>query len=144
MTNNINSNTLKDIPMPDDFNDDDKLRFEVLYNESKVKHSDVYKKEPWIIYYAIIMNIRSEKGHLTLTDNELEELASKYKQVPNEVICNGKEIPYLYDSSNNPIFKDNSYFFENDKNGNNAFTSNVIDKVIIELEDKIIYNDNIE
>lgn len=136
----IKSNDLKNLPMPEDFTDDDKLRFEVLYNESKVKHADVYKKEPWVIYFAIIMYIRSEKGQGTLTNEELEELASKYKEVPKEVICRGDEIPYLYDSSNNPIFKDNSYFFENNEIGNVAFTSNVDDTVIIELENKSTSN----
>lgn len=136
----INSNSLKDLPMPDDFNDDDKLRFEVLYNESKVKHSDVYKKEPWIIYFAIVMHIRSERGKGTLTNEELEELASKYKQVPKEVVCRGDEIDYLYNKDDNPIFKDNSYFFENNEIGNVAFTSNVNDTVVIELENKSTSN----
>lgn len=138
--NDIKSNDLKNLPMPDDFTDEDKLRFEVLYNESKVKHADVYQREPWIIYFAIIMHIRSEKGKGTLTNEELEELASKYKQAPKEVVCKGDEIPYLYDNSNNPIFKDNSYFFENNEIGNVAFTSNVNDTVVIELENKSTSN----
>lgn len=140
----IKSNELSNMPLPDDFTDDDKLRFEVLYNESKVKHSDIYQREKWILYFAIVMYIRSEKGQGTLTNEELEELASKYKQVPKEVVCRGDEIDYLYNKDENPIFKDDSYFFENGKDGNVAFTSNVMDKVIIDLEDKIICNSNVE
>jgi len=130
----INSNELKDIPFPDEFTDDDKLEYETLLNQSKVIHSDIYNKDKWIIHYGIIMYIRSKKGmEQPYTNEELKKIINRYNVKIEEVKCSGDEIPYLYDKNNNPIFKDNSYFFKNNEEGNIATTENVLDKVEIEI-----------
>lgn len=132
----VKSCELKDIPFPIEFTDEDKATYEILFNESKTTHPDVYNNERWIIHYAIIMYIRNKNGYKTpLSDEELQDIVNKYKVILNEEVkevkCNGDETPYLYDKENNPIFKDNSYFFKNNEEGNIAITSNVCDKVNI-------------
>lgn len=124
---NIKSNDFRDIPFPSDFTDEDKDEYMRLLNLSKFEHADVYEKEKWIIHYAIIMHIRKENGkEVQFTEDELKEIVSKFENAEwrntKEVICTGKEDPYLYDKENNPIFKDNSYFFKNDDEGNVAET----------------------
>lgn len=133
----IKSNELKEIPFPDEFNDDDKLEYETLLNESKVIHPDIYNNERWIIHYAIIMYIRSKNGFKNpYTDEELQKIIDNYKVNVKEVKCSGDELPYLYDKENNPIFKDNSYFFKNNEEGNVAETK-AEDKVEIEINSNI-------
>ena len=137
----IKSNELKDIPFPNDFNDEDKLEYEKLLNESKVIHPDIYNNERWIIHYGIIMFIRTKKGIQTpYSDEELQKIIDNYKINVKEVKCNGDELPYLYDKENNPIFKDDSYFFKNNEEGNVAETK-AEDKVEIEILNSNIYLD---
>jgi len=124
---NIKSNDFSDIPFPSDFTDEDKNEYMRLLNLSKFEHADIYEKEKWIIHYAIIMHIRKENGkEVQFTEDELKEIVSKFENAEwrdkKEVVCTGKEHPYLYDKENNPIFKDNSYFFKNDDDGNVAET----------------------
>lgn len=123
----IKSNQLKDIPFPDDFTDDDKDEYLRLLNLAKIEHADVYQKEKWVIHYAIIMYIRKEKGlEMPFTDEEFKVIVNKYENPDwkenKEVVCKGDEIPFLYDKENNPIFKDNSFFFKNDEEGKVAET----------------------
>lgn len=134
----IKSNQLKDIPFPDDFTDDDKDEYLRLLNLAKIEHADVYETEKWIIHYGIIMYIRKEKGlAIPFTDEEFKAIVDKYEHPDwkenKEVVCNGNEIAYLYDKENNPIFKDNSYFFKNDGTGKIA-ESKAKDKIELEIK----------
>lgn len=134
----IKSNDLKDIPYPDDFTEDDKLEYMRLLNIAKVEHEDVFINNKWIIHYGIIMHIRKEKGFVCpFNDEELERIVERYRTASwtedKEIKCNGDEIPYLYDKDNNPIFKDNSYFFKNDEDGKVAETK-ADDKVVLEIK----------
>lgn len=133
----IKSNQLKDIPFPEDFTDEDKENYMNLFNVAKVEHADIYEKEKWIIHYGIIMYIKSEKGQKEpFTNEELKKIAEKFQNADwvknKEVKCNGDENSYLYDKDNNPMFKDDSYFFKNNEEGNIAETS-AEDKVVITL-----------
>lgn len=131
---NIKSNDFKDIPFPSDFNDDDKDEYMKLLNLAKLEHSDVFESERWIIHYSIIMYIRKQKGlEEPYSEEELKEIISKYEIKVKEVVCKGDENPYLYDKENNPIFKDNSYFYKLDEEGKVAETK-AEDKVIIEVK----------
>lgn len=132
----IKSNQLKDIPFPVDFTDLDKEEYIRLLNLAMVEHSDVYESNKWIIHYGIIMHIRKEKGfECPFNEKELNEIVERYKTAEwtenKEVKCTGNETPYLYDKDNNPMFKDNSFFFKNDDEGNKAETI-AEDKVVVE------------
>jgi len=130
----IKSNDLKDIPYPEDFTEDDKQEFDKLFSESKIIHPDIYENERWIIHYSIIIHIRAKKGMAQpFTDEELKKIVNNYKVNIKDIKCNGDEIDYLYDKENNPIFKDNSYFFKTNEEGNIANTSNIKEIVKIEL-----------
>lgn len=130
----IKSNQLKDIPFPDDFNDDDKEEYERLLNIAKVEHEGIYQTNRWIIHYGIIMYIRQQKGQAEpYSEEELKEIMKRYQLAEKEVVCKGDEIPYLYDKENNPIFKDNSYFFKTNEEGNIA-ESSAVDRVEIEIK----------
>lgn len=111
-----------DMPFPDDFTEEDKEEFKKLYEESKLIHPEVYEKEKWIFYYAIIMYIRTKHGRFNdcISNEELKELSKRYEEgVAKEVICKGDEIPYLYDKENNPIFKNDEDLKEYLKNNVN-------------------------
>jgi len=137
----IKSNELKEVPYPNDFNDDDKLEYDRLDAEAKVYHSDVYENEHWIIHLAIIAHIRSKKGvAFPVTDEELNALKDRYSVNVKEVTCNGDEIPYLYDKQNNPIFKPNEALFE--VNSNVVSTEFIADRV--EIYSSNILDNNIK
>lgn len=132
----IKSNELKDIPYPQEFDEEDKFEYDRLLNLSKVEHPDVFEKDRWIIHYGIIMYIRKKKGmEQAYTDEELQAIIDKYNEASKNTIinCSGDEIPYLYDKENNPIFKDDSYFFKKDDEGKIAETI-ANDKVTIECK----------
>ena len=98
----IKSNILKDVPYPEEFNDDDKEEYDRLFSEAKLLHEDVYKQEPWLLHLAIIAHIRTKKGMAyPINDDELMALKDKYKLKVKEVKCNGDEIDYLYDKNKN-------------------------------------------
>lgn len=125
----IKSNVLKDVPYPEEFNDDDKEEYNRLFSEAKLLHEDVFQSEPWILHLAIIAHIRTKKGMVyPITDDELMALKDKYSLKVKEVKCEGNEIDYLYDKEKNPMFFPNESLFE--------YTSNVIDTPPI--EDKVI------
>lgn len=129
----IKSNELKQMPIPDDFNDDDKAEYEKLLNESRIEHPDIYEKEKWIIHFGIIMYIRKHKGLAQpYSDEEFNEIVKRYELQEKEVKCDSNVLPYLYDKENNPIFKDDSYFFKNDEEGKVA-ESKAESKVQLEI-----------
>lgn len=120
---------------PTEFTDEDKSQFDLLFEQAKVIHSEVFNTDPWIIRLAIIAHIRINKGMAEpYTNEELEDLKNKYTLKNREFITNSNDHPYLYDTVNNPIFKPDSYFYE-EVNSNMVTTSN------LELtNDKIILN----
>lgn len=111
----IKSNELKQMPIPEDFTDEDKQEYERLLNLSKFEHPDIYEKEKWIIHFGVIMYIRKQKGlEQAYTEEEFNEIMNRYKLEEKEVKFDSSNYPYLYDKENNPIFKDDSYFFKKD------------------------------
>ena len=101
----LKSQVYKTIPYPDDFTEDDKLEYDLLYNQAKILHNDVYEREPFIIHTAIIGHIRAKKGmEQPFTDEELEAVKQSYILKSKVVECKGDEHPYLYDKENNPMF----------------------------------------
>jgi len=110
---------------PEEFNDDDKLKFDELWEQAKIIHSEVYNTDPWIIRLAIIGYIRAGKGMAEPFSNEdLEHLKSQYRLDKREFTTDVSDNDYLYDKDNNPIFKPDSYFFE-EVNSNVVSTSNL-------------------
>ena len=76
----IKSNQLKEIPLHNDFTDEDKDEYKRLLNMAKIEHADIYEKEKWIVHYGIIMHIRREKGHeQPISEDELKEIISRYE-----------------------------------------------------------------
>lgn len=114
----IKSNQIKEMPTPSDFNDEDKEEYKRYLELSKIEHPDIFERDKWIIHYGIIMYIRKQKGLAEpYTDEEFNEIVKRYELKEKEVKCDSNVLPYLYDKDNNPIFKDNSYFFKNDEEG---------------------------
>lgn len=110
---------------PEEFTDDDKLRFDELWEQSKTLHSDVHETDPWIIRLAIIGHMRAQKGYAEPFSNEdLMHLKDQYRLDTREFTTDTSNCPYLYDKENNPIFKPDSYFYEQ-VNSNVVMTSNV-------------------
>lgn len=123
----IKSNEFKktDELYPDDFTDEDKEKFDELWEQAKVIHSEVFKSDPWIIRLATIGYIRANKGMAEpFTNEDLIHLKDQYKLEGREFTTDTSNNPYLYDKENNPIFKPDSYFFE-EVNSNVVTTSNV-------------------
>lgn len=114
----IKSNQIKEMPTPSDFNDEDKEEYKRYLELSKIEHPDIFERDKWIIHYGIIMYIRKQKGLAEpYTDEEFNDIVKRYELKEKEVKCDSNVLPYLYDKDNNPIFKDNSYFFKNDEEG---------------------------
>lgn len=114
----IKSNQIKEMPTPSDFNDEDKEEYKRYLELSKIEHPDIFERDKWIIHYGIIMYIRKQKGlSEPYTDEEFNDIVKRYELKEKEVKCDSNVLPYLYDKDNNPIFKDNSYFFKNDEEG---------------------------
>lgn len=110
---------------PDEFTDDDKLKFDELWEQAKIIHAEVYATDPWIIRLSIIGYIRANKGMAEpFTNEDLEHLKNQYQLETREFTTDTSNHPYLYDKDNNPIFKPNSYFFE-EVNSNVVMTSNI-------------------
>lgn len=123
----IKSNEFKktDELYPEDFTDEDKEKFDELWEQAKVIHSEVFKNDPWIIRLAIIGYIRANKGMAEpFTNEDLINLKDQYKLESREFTTETSNNPYLYDKENNPIFKPDSYFFE-EVSSNVVTTSNV-------------------
>lgn len=133
----IKSNILKNPVYPEDFTEEDKMKFDELSNEAQIIHKNVYENEPFIIYYSIVFYIRKLKGlEQSFTDDELQNLIKSYELKNTNIKCNGDEIDYLYDKENNPIFKDNDYFFKKKNEDDN-------DSNIVETENKLLTTDKI-
>lgn len=123
----IKSNEFKktDELYPEDFTDEDKEKFDELWEQAKVIHSEVFKNDPWIIRLATIGYIRANKGMAeAFTNDDLIHLKDQYKLESREFTTETSNNPYLYDKENNPIFKPDSYFFE-EVSSNVVTTSNV-------------------
>ena len=123
----IKSNEFKktDELYPEDFTDEDKEKFDELWEQAKVIHSEVFKNDPWIIRLATIGYIRANKGMAeAFTNEDLIHLKDQYKLESREFTTETSNNPYLYDKENNPIFKPDSYFFE-EVSSNVVTTSNV-------------------
>ena len=105
----IKSNTLKNHTYPEEFNDDDKAEYDLLYSQAKLIHSEIEKENPFIIHMAIIAHIRSKNGKtVDFTDEEFEEIRNSYKEykTPEDKLIK-TEIPenhYVYDKENNPMY----------------------------------------
>ena len=101
----IKSNILKEVPYPQDFTEEDKLEYDMLYSQAKIIHTDTEKESPFIIHLAIICHIRAKKGMAEVfTDEELQELKNRYVLKCKVVECKEPEDSYLYDKENNPIY----------------------------------------
>ena len=101
----IKSNIIKNVPYPDEFTDEDKLQYDLLYAQAKIIHPDVEKENPFIIHISIIAHIRSQKGMAhEFTDEELENVKNSYKLNSNNFKCNEADDHYIYDKEKNPIF----------------------------------------
>lgn len=105
----IRSNTLKTIPYPEEFTDEDKLEYDALYAQAKVIHADVEKDNAFIIHTAIVAHIRAKNGRgVDFTDEELEAVKNSYKHYasPDDKLIK-TELPedhYCYDKENNPMY----------------------------------------
>lgn len=101
----IKSNIIKSIPYPDEFTDEDKHEYDLLYAQAKIIHPDVEKENPFIIHISIIAHIRSKKGMACeFTDEELEEVKNSYKLNSLNIECDAPQDHYIYDKENNPMY----------------------------------------
>ncbi len=56
--------------------EEDQERYDFLYQQSMEMFPEV---SPWIIHISVLDQIREEKGEDEITDEQLQELAEKYK-----------------------------------------------------------------
>ena len=56
--------------------EEDQERYDFLYQQSMEMFPEV---SPWIIHISVLDQIREEKGEDEITDEELKDLAEKYK-----------------------------------------------------------------
>jgi len=116
----IKSNVLKEIPYPDDFNENDKLEYDTLYAQAKLIHTDVAKDNPFIIHTAIIGYIRAEKGLAEpFTNEELEAVRDSYKLASKVIECKEPADSYLYDKEKNPMYFASKLEITCDENNSN-------------------------
>jgi hypothetical protein len=105
----IKSNTLKTPVYPEEFTEEDKAEYDLLYSQSKLIHPDIENENPFIIHMSVIAHIRSKNGKVVdFTDEELEEIRKSYKEynTPDDKLIK-TEIPedhYVYDKENNPMY----------------------------------------
>lgn len=105
----LRSSQLKTVPYPDEFTEQDKANYDVLYAQAKLIHADVERDNPFIIHMAIIAHIRQLNGFSAeFTDEELEAVKASYKDYSDPaakvVECKETEDHYIYDKENNPIY----------------------------------------
>jgi len=113
----IKSNVLKEVPYPDEFDDNDKLEYDNLYSMAKVLHKEIEEKEPFIIHTAIIGHIRAKKGMAEpFTNEELQAVKDSYVLKSKVFECKGDEDPYLYDKDKNPMFFPSKLIVSSDEN----------------------------
>lgn len=127
----IKSNVLKEIPYPDDFNENDKLEYDTLYAQAKLIHTDVAKDNPFIIHTAIIGYIRAKKGMVeTFTDEELEAVKNSYKLESKVIECKEPTDSYLYDTENNPMYFASKLEITCDENDSTVIIKNNSDVIL--------------
>lgn len=115
------SNTLKMVPYPDEFTDEDKATYDKLYNDAKILHTEIEKENPFIIHLAIIAHIRANNGYgEPFTNEELEELKNSYKITQKEFKCEVDENHYIYDKENNPMYFPSKLIISSDENNSNV------------------------
>jgi hypothetical protein len=105
----LRSNILKTTPYPEEFTEEDKANYDVLYAQAKVIHPEIERDNKFIIHMAIIAHIRQLKGMTAdFTDEELEAVRASYQDYsdPASKIVTCEEAPdhYIYDKENNPIY----------------------------------------
>lgn len=138
----IKSNILKEVPYPDEFNDQDKLLYDKLYAESKLIHADVERDTPYIIHFAIIGHIRALNGNLVpLSDTELETMKELYKLTATEFKCEESPDSYLYDKENNPMYFPSTLTISDDSNNSNIVIKSNCDN--IENNSNVILEDDV-
>lgn len=116
---------------PPEFDADDKIEFDKLYEEASILHKSIFDTEPFIIRLAIIGHIRTKKGlKEPFTNKDLENLKEQYKITKKVFECNPDEEPILYDKEKNPIFFPDEYLSHQTENNSNL----VIDKEKIECQ----------
>jgi len=116
---------------PPEFDENDKLEFDRLWDEASIIHKSIFDTEPFIIRLAIIGHIRTNKGLKEPFNNEdLENLKEQYKLKQKIFECNPDDEPLLYDKKKNPIFFPEEYFAHQTENNSNV----VIDKEEIECQ----------
>lgn len=116
----IKSNILKTVPYPDDFTEEDKAEYDVLYANAKIIHTNVEKECPFIIHTAIIGHIRCKKGQEEPYSNEeLEEVKRLYELKQKEFKTELPENHYAYDKENNPMYFPAKITINSDENNSN-------------------------
>lgn len=116
----IKSNILKDVPYPDNFDENDKIDYDRLYAQAKIIHSQIEKENPFIIHIAIIGHIRAKKGMEEIfTDEELLMVKKSYELKSKIINCEVPENHYIYDKENNPIYFPAKLTISDDKNNSN-------------------------
>jgi len=101
----IKSNIIKSVPYPDEFTEEDKIKYDMLYAQARLIHPDVEKENPFIIHIAIIAHIRTLNGHdMDFTNEELEAVKNSYNLASKVIECNEPYDSYIYDKENNPIY----------------------------------------
>lgn len=116
----IKSNILKEVPYPDDFTDDDKIEYDMLYAQSKIIHADIEQENPFIIHISIIGHIRAKKGMaMPFTDEDLENVKNSYILKSKVIECNEPPNHYIYDKENNPIYFPSKLIISCDENNSN-------------------------
>lgn len=81
----LKSQEYKHSVYPSFFNDDDKLLFDRLFEESKIYHPKEHKTDSWLITYAIICYINGINGKgEDINPDEVEKLRKLY-EIKNRV-----------------------------------------------------------
>jgi hypothetical protein len=116
----LRSNILKTVPYPDEFTEEDKVNYNVLYAQAKLIHADVERDNPFIIHTAIISHIRQLKGmSADFTDEELQTVRASYNDYSDPaskiVKCEEAEDHYIYDKEKNPIYFPTTLTIESDE-----------------------------
>jgi hypothetical protein len=85
---------------PDDFNDDDKLNYDILFEQSKQLFPNLIGDE-WLLRMGILAYMRKEKQGATEppTDEEINNIKSQYK--PDAVyFTEAEDCPVVNDTAN--------------------------------------------
>jgi hypothetical protein len=68
---------------PPSFDDDDKIRFDILVAQSKLLYPHLENDE-WLIKLAVIHHINQERGrNMDISSEEIKKIKEQYDNLPN-------------------------------------------------------------